>query len=221
MIHLRFHIGALVILVLLLGIGFAALRESNEIWDSSIFSLTLVVLAISILLGIHRTEKRRALWLGFALFGWIYLGLTLIPTIESRLITTKALTFLDSKMPRSNPAGAGLGYFEYGSNGDMDLFIVNNSQPIALYRNRGNGTFEDVTSAAGSTTAWFLNSLAGPALTGPSGTTENFVKIGHSLMALIAALLGGQLSKYLRTKKPNGSSAPVPAPVSMTSNSGV
>src|SRR5271157_4336516 len=35
----RFHIGTLVILVLLLGFGFAALRESNETWDSSIFSL--------------------------------------------------------------------------------------------------------------------------------------------------------------------------------------
>ena len=37
----RFHLGTLVILVLLLGVGFAALRESNEIWDSSIFSITL------------------------------------------------------------------------------------------------------------------------------------------------------------------------------------
>ena len=31
--RLRFHLGTLVILVLLLGIGFAALRESNEIWE--------------------------------------------------------------------------------------------------------------------------------------------------------------------------------------------
>jgi hypothetical protein len=29
----RFQIGTLVILVLILGIAFAALRESNEIWD--------------------------------------------------------------------------------------------------------------------------------------------------------------------------------------------
>ena len=40
----RFHIGTLVILVLFLGVGFAALRESNDIWDSSIFTLTLGVL---------------------------------------------------------------------------------------------------------------------------------------------------------------------------------
>ena len=84
----RFHLGTLVILVLLLGIGFAALRESNDTWDSSIFSITLGVLLISILLAIHRTEKSRAFWLGFALFGWIYYVASLVPSIESRLITT-------------------------------------------------------------------------------------------------------------------------------------
>ena len=37
----RFHLGTLVILILLLGVGFAALRESNDTWDNSIFSITL------------------------------------------------------------------------------------------------------------------------------------------------------------------------------------
>ena len=95
----RFHLGTLVILILLLAVGFAALRESNEIWGSSILSITLGLLLISILLAIHRTDKRRVFWLGFALFGSAYLALTLIPSIESRLITTKALAYVDSKVP--------------------------------------------------------------------------------------------------------------------------
>jgi hypothetical protein len=123
--RLRFHIGTLVILVLFLGVGFAALRESNEIWDSSIFSSTLVMLSISILVAVHRTEKRRAFWLGFTLFGWIYLGLSLIPSIESRLITTKALHFLDSKVPRSIPQR--LTYFDYDDDGLMDFVVAKNS----------------------------------------------------------------------------------------------
>ncbi len=85
----RFHVGSLLILVLVLGVGFAALRESNETWDSSVFSITLGVLVISILLAIHRTERRRAFWLGSALFGAAYLELSLLPSIEPRLITTK------------------------------------------------------------------------------------------------------------------------------------
>ena len=97
----RFHLSTMLLIVLLTGVGFAALRESDEIWDSEVFTLVLAVLLVSILLAVHRTEKRRAYWLGFALFGAAYLGLSLVPPTESRLITTKALAFIDSKVPRS------------------------------------------------------------------------------------------------------------------------
>jgi len=179
----RFHIGTLVILVLVLGVGFAALRESNDLWDSSIFSITLGVLLISILLAIHRTEKRRAFWIGFALFGSAYLWLSLFPSIESRLITTRVLAFLDSNMPRSNAEAL------------YDLLVANNSQPNALYLDNGNGGWiKDLTAAAG--------------LVGPGGTTENFVRIGHSLLALMAAFVGGQLSRHLfaKDREPNSTS---------------
>ncbi len=88
--RIRFNIANLVAVILILGVGCAALREATDLWVSSIFSLTLGVLLLSILLAVHRREKRRAFWLGFALFGWIYLALTLMPSTESRLITGKA-----------------------------------------------------------------------------------------------------------------------------------
>ena len=89
MMRFRFHIGTIVIVVLVLGVGFAGLRESNDIWDSGVITITLGVLLISILLAIHRTASRGAFWLGFALFGSAYLALSLVPSIESRLITTR------------------------------------------------------------------------------------------------------------------------------------
>jgi hypothetical protein len=198
----RFHIGTLVILVLVLGVSFAALRESNEIWDSGVFTLTVAVLLTSILLAIYRTEKRRAFWVGFAIFGAGYLGLSLIPSIEPRLITTKALSYLASKVPRSISNGVGLAYFDYDNDGDIDLYLVNNSQPGSLYRNQGNGKFHDVTATVGfnqlsSQGAIFRNTPSGLWLV---GNTENFVRIGHSLVALIAAYLGGKLSRRLYDK---------------------
>ncbi|MGZ3413087.1 MAG: hypothetical protein ACXWNX_04645 [Isosphaeraceae bacterium] len=90
--HIRFSIASLLLVVLFVAVGFAALRESNETWNSGVFTLTLAALLISILLAIHRTESRRAFWIGFALFGWIYLGLSLVPSIEYRLLTTKKLS---------------------------------------------------------------------------------------------------------------------------------
>jgi hypothetical protein len=183
----RVHLGTLVILVLLLGIGFAALRESNETWDSITFSITLCVLLISILLAVYRTEKRRAFWLGFALFGWIYLGLSLLPSIESRLITTKALHFLDSKVPRSIQ----------GSDPFDAIEMADNSKPFSIPVNKGNGDLWEGTVVTGSSTPWLTYSLARPTMTGSSSTTENFVRIGQSLLTLLAGWFGGQLSRRL------------------------
>jgi FG-GAP-like repeat len=203
----RFRLGTLLILIIVLGVGFAALRESNDTWDSSIVSLTLGVFLISTLLAIHRTGKRRAFWLGFALFGAAYLAMSLVPSIESRLITTKLLGYIDSRVSRSIPAG--LAYFDYDSDGSMDLYVVNNSQPNVLYLNKGNGMFQDVTTGVGLNPAGkrvtgngrlFLNNSPGLWLRGSGGTTASFMRIGHSLFALIISLLGGRLSGYLYAK---------------------
>jgi hypothetical protein len=72
-------------------------------------------------------------------------------------------------------------------------------QPNALVLNGGNGDWIADASAAGSNETRFTNILAGRSLTG-FGTTENFIRIGHSLLAIVAALLGGQLSRYLHQK---------------------
>jgi hypothetical protein len=215
----RFRIGTLLTLIIVLGVGFAALRESNDTWDSGVFTLVLGALLVSTLLTIHRAGERRAFWLGFALFGAAYLGLSLIPSIDSRLITTKALAYIDSKVPRSIPAG--VAYFDYDNDGSMDIYVVNNSQPNVLYLNKGNGGFQDVTTAVGLNPAGnlvtdngrlFLNNSAGRRLWGSNGTTEHFVRIGHSLLALIVAWVGGRLSGYLYAKNREpvqGSEGPV------------
>jgi hypothetical protein len=216
--RIRFTISSLLIAILFAGFGFAALREANEIWDSSVFSTTVAVLLISILLAIHRTENRRAFWLGFALLGWAYLALSLVPSIQSRLITTKALALLDSKVQRS--IRGGFAYPDYDNDGATDLFVVNNTQPIPLRVNKGNGGWiADVTPMAGSYPTRFTNILTGRSLP-EFGTTEYFIRIGHSLLAIVAAILGGLLSRRLYTKSPPRTSGAVPAPVSISNDAG-
>jgi hypothetical protein len=201
----RFKIASLLGVILFLGVGLAGLRESNDLWESGLFTLTLGVLLVSILLAVHRSEVKRAFWIGFAIIGWGYMAIALIPSIEPRLLTTKALAYLDSKVSRPIPAG--VAYADLDNDGMLDIYLVNNSQTSALYLNKGNGTFQDVTLFPGSNPAGsgargnrlvFPNNSGGPWLRRSTGTTGNFIRIGHSLLALVAAWLGGQLSRRVR-----------------------
>ena len=92
--RIQFTIASLLAVVLLVAVGVAALREASGLWESGILTLTLAALLISILFAVHRLESRRAHWLGFTLFGAAYLGLSLVPSIEPRLITTGGLAYL-------------------------------------------------------------------------------------------------------------------------------
>src|SRR4051812_42711052 len=85
----RFSIATMLLVVLGVGVAVAALRASNDAWDSGIFGLTLLILLTAVLLAVHRTERGRAFWLGFALFGWGYLVASLVPAVVSRLPTTR------------------------------------------------------------------------------------------------------------------------------------
>ncbi|MCI0417504.1 CRTAC1 family protein [bacterium] len=39
--------------------------------------------------------------------------------------------------------------FDYDNDGDIDIYVANDSTPNCLYRNRGNGTFEEVATPGG------------------------------------------------------------------------
>jgi hypothetical protein len=196
--RLRFHIGTLVILVPLLGICFASLRESNQIWDSTIFTLILGVLLTSILLVIHCTESRRAFWLGFALFGSAYLGLSLIPSIGHRLITTKALHYLYSKVP--DDAFVVTDQVGQGVTGNQKKHKIAPPFQGLIVKKRNQDDISPVYYNRAAKYTAYKTKLRGSG----SGKTEKFVRIGHSLMALLMAWIGGQLSRYFCTKNRQG-----------------
>ena len=75
--HLRFKIAGALGAIFFVAVGFAALREADELWDSWLFSLTLGLLLVAVLLAAHRIGAGRTFWIGFALFGWGYLSLSL------------------------------------------------------------------------------------------------------------------------------------------------
>ena len=44
--------------------------------------------------------------------------------------------------------GAGGAFLDYDNDGDLDLYLVNSAAPSMLFRNKGDGTFTDVTESA-------------------------------------------------------------------------
>lgn len=180
----KFTIASLLGIVLFLGIGLAALRAANDAWDSGVFGVTLSMLLISVLLVIHRTEARRAYWIGFALFGWSYLVLSMVTSIEARLPTSKALSYLDSKVPGRMITITGVLNGSPGGPGTSMTAIAFSPDGRSIGSSQGN-------------TVRLWDVATGRLLAGPNGTTEDFVKIGHSLLALVMAFLGAHLSRYL------------------------
>jgi hypothetical protein len=195
---LRFNIASLLGVILVLGVSFAALRESSDVWESGVFTATLGILSVAIVLAIYRSGFRRAFWLGFALFGSIYLALSLLPPIEARLMTSKALAYLDSKIP-----GRSLGTFTIQFT-PKAVAPGNQVQNLA-FSLQGNTV---ANSSGGAVALWDLTTakLRG----GWAGTTENFVRIGHSLLALLIGWLGGKLCRRLHQPSTQ-TEAPMPS----------
>jgi hypothetical protein len=205
--RIRFSIASLLLVVLFLAVAFGALREATDLWDGALFGLATVTLLVSVLLAVHCSDRKGAFWLGFALFGWVYLLASLVPQVEQRLMTTKGLAYLASKRPWMTPAG--MAYFDYDGDGDLDLYVAN-PNTNALYLDSGTGTFQDITPSlatiasssqpSGNVRLWSSPFMTWKSLTGPTGTSENFLRIGHSLTALVLALLGGHLSRSLHAR---------------------
>src|SRR5262249_50201937 len=60
------------------------------------------------------------------------------------------------------------------------------------------------SSSHGVVRLW--DATTGKLLAGPGGTTENFLRIGHSLFTLVLAFVGGHLSRYLYGRGRGGDS---------------
>ena len=79
MTRLRFSLAQSMAIVLLIGVGLAALHSASVLWSSAVFTLTVAVLSAAILGAMARRGRARMTWAGFALFGWIYFGTTFGP----------------------------------------------------------------------------------------------------------------------------------------------
>jgi hypothetical protein len=179
--------------VLFVALAMAGLRIGNAAWDRGTLGLALALLLTAVLLAVHREGSTRAFWLGFALFGWAYLGASLIPAVESRLPTTSGLVALRSLVVEDEPTVQVVGpapLIQVLSAGAPPQI-----PPVVL----SPGT-ELAPSGANLSYTWAFAGN-GVMTTGVVARPE-FIPIGHSQLALIVAFLGGHLSRFLYRRDP-------------------
>jgi hypothetical protein len=81
----QFSIRGLLVAVTFLAVGIAALINANGIWLGLSWGLVLYALTAAVLLVGYRRNEPRAFWLGFAVFGWLYLALFLLSLAPAQL----------------------------------------------------------------------------------------------------------------------------------------
>ncbi|MFN2421993.1 MAG: CRTAC1 family protein [Gemmatimonadota bacterium] len=89
---------------------------------------------------------RRAAGLGAAIAGLVLGG---SPALAQGFDEVGREAGIDHVAVDPHRIAGGVAFFDYDGDGDDDLWLTGGRNPDRLYRNRGDGTFDDVTEAAG------------------------------------------------------------------------
>jgi hypothetical protein len=173
---LLISLAGLMVLVIIVGIGIAALRDATETWAGIVLLLTLGLLAVSILGVLYRNGGRRAWWVGFALFGWGFAALTLAPWSKPEKLPTRVL--LNSLYARmSHRKVVTMEPFAASAGLDEGQFIVLDPSP----------SHESLPGVPqGSDAVFAIGSI----------DLKAFRAIGHCLFALVAGVVGGFVARW-------------------------
>jgi hypothetical protein len=113
----RFSIAGLMGIVLVAAIGLAALHSSSETWAGVVLLVTLGAIGIALVGAFCRSGSARGGWIGFAVFGWIYLSAAFWPNIRWPNLPTQNL--LELLAPWIGGTNAPFSGFFRAANGGM------------------------------------------------------------------------------------------------------
>jgi hypothetical protein len=176
----RFSIAGLLVLILTVTLGLAALSRPSCLAASAAFTLLLTSLAIASIGAVYHRGQRRAFWAGFLACGSLYTVLSLAPWFEShvshRLITTALLDLLYPRVP----------LLESTSNFTIDPWkLWTGSPPDYSFAHPRIGFTMSSTDEFHQTRAAFN-----------VNTTDEFLLIGHCVFGLLIAVAGAMLAQH-------------------------
>jgi hypothetical protein len=119
MTRLRFTLAQLMVLVLCLGLCFAALLNADEFLASVTFTLTTMTISAALVGAFVRKGRARTTWVGFAVFGWAYLLVSRLPDLNTPIAGKLHGPYLliewgiAELSPYIYPPGTGINWAEY------------------------------------------------------------------------------------------------------------
>jgi hypothetical protein len=203
----RRSIAGLMILVALLAIGIAALSRPTRLWGAVLFSSATALFLIAAIVAIFGSRRERAFCAGFAITGTAYLLLQYGPWCETQVGPhTLPTAVLDLLYPVvASPPAIPMQVAAYPSN-----LIVYTAPVIPGTPGVASGTLAGGPGATGggpgsapfqipfvgSTSPWgtWTEVDLGQLSAGLS-TPSAFYRIGHSILSLVAALVGGAIAR--------------------------
>ncbi len=185
----RFSIRTLMALIAGSAVGLAALRNANDLWARVMMMLALGLVCVAGLWAILLRGRERAWWLGFAVLGCTYLSVSFSP-LRSRLSTTHLFEYVHARVVSSSIATFEVSRADQGS----ILYRVVMIDGTANSRTVSNSVYsstpgEDLLATMEPANRW-RSALPGAA------NHDQFLRIGHSLFALLAGLVGGTVAVW-------------------------
>lgn len=170
----RFSIAGLLALVAASGVAFAALRHADDLVASLTFSAAILASGVAALGAAFGRGRKRAFCTGFAAFGFGYMALCFGPfatdEVQPHLATTKLLDYLGPRVQRPSEGGQYV----------LGFIGVSGTERITTSRVEGS---------------WFSSILTPPPPTLVVSATPEFMRVGHSLISLLLAALGGLVAR--------------------------
>jgi len=176
--RVRVSIAGLMAVIVLVSVGLAGMRNPTTLWASALFTITVASLCTGTLGAIAGSGHARLTWAGMAVFGWVYLGFAFGLAGDSNGATlppfvTRALS--DYMDDRDSPLGAG-----------------------AMSDRRPQG--EKVIGIPESVVLLTPDGKPMRTVVYPSLDPLNRRRIVHSLGAIVFALIGGVVARFLAAR---------------------
>jgi hypothetical protein len=120
----------------LVALACTALLNATPLWASTWFSLTIFVLLLGTLSAIFRQGNRRPFWIGFGLFGWVYLLLAFEPWADQdlapALLSTHGIAWLESSLGNEKGQAVMNNVIVSTSHSRIHLWNVSSGSPAVI-----------------------------------------------------------------------------------------